>query len=181
MGQTGSQLLQFVQFSWLSTNLKGEILLNGTSTAPRGQRYLHQNRLFNNDVNTKVINTDQSSVVVSWKLKMARAGQISRKGGYTAQMLAKRITPKIRYLKLRSQASERFVICTGISNLFSFPSFLDLPKWRVEKPDRISWKVPMGHIQPQKARPASKETPRTPRAIEKFNGEVVFKVSPVVT
>ena len=38
----------------------------------------------------------------------------------------------------------------------------------------------MGHIHPQKARPASKDTPSTPKKTEKLSGEVVFNVSPVV-
>jgi len=42
-----------------------------------------------------------------------------------------------------------------------------------------SWRVPTGHNQPQKALPASKDTPRTPRKTEKLSGEVVFKVCPV--
>ncbi|MFH1632694.1 MAG: hypothetical protein ABIG63_01595 [Chloroflexota bacterium] len=59
----------------------GDILLKIARIAPIGHRYLHEKRLTSIEVSMNNIKTAVNKGVSQWKLKIARAGQISRKGG----------------------------------------------------------------------------------------------------
>ena len=180
MGQSASQREHAVQRLRSTKIRRGDNRLKIANPPPKGHRYLHQKRLCNMDVMPKVTSTLQRSGVLSCKPKIARTGQISCRGGYTARMLAIKTIAKTRYFNLRSQPSTLGnrrrgrevrieLLCSrrlGLANLFVTPA-------------NKSWIAPNGHIQPQKARPAMKETPNTPNNIEKFNKLVVRSVSPV--